>query len=218
MMDELSTMQLPQPIAIIGHLSPSVVRVGGISADWIRYIVEPGMTDDHVSRFPREPLGGSWPSEPRNMSLYVLYSLIDMMASANTSLLFDLSELYGRNCNTTKPGCPSCDDWCATSPPWDMTNIRALLERIHEDNRTNTTLYGFELGNELASHLDPYANVADVLALASVIREIWSDNDVPPLLAPSTDDCWSSDMAQIMRNITPAVYAFTYHAYPGMYK
>lgn len=50
---------------------------------------------------------------------------------------------------------------------------------------------GFELGNELITHLAATNNTADIIALAGIIQDIWSDvpaANVPPLYAPSTGE------------------------------
>jgi hypothetical protein len=81
-----------------------------------------------------------------------------------------------------------------------------------------SSLFAFELGNELVSHLDPVANTEDIVTLSRIIREVWADvpaAQVPPLYAPSTDACWDNATFAIMRNITGVAAGFTYHAYPG---
>jgi hypothetical protein len=146
--------------------------------------------------------------------------LTKFMAASNLSLLFMLNELYGRDCNTTKPG-TNQPDWCVG--PWDTSNVRAFLTYLHDTNQVGgptNPLYALELGNELVSHLDATTVVEDIRTAAQIIQEVWSDyppSQRPGLYAPSTDDCNSQDQLDIMTNITdiPGVKGFTFHAYPG---
>lgn len=232
MLDSLHEISDPRSEAIAGHLSPSVIRVGGITADWFRYVLDSGLdssTDELVGRTvignEQHLVGGFWPTAPENITLSQFYNLTAFMKRSNLSLLFDLNELFGRNCNTTKPGCPSCNDWCGSSPTfpgWDTSNVRDFLQRLHDDKMAggNNSLFGFELGNELAGHLDPAENTADILALSEMIHSIWSDvseSERPIFVAPSTDDCYDNygQTSQIMKNVSKAVDAFSFHAYPA---
>jgi len=228
MLDSLHTISNPRSEAIAGHLSPSVVRVGGITADWFRYVLD-SSTDEPAGRTAigneQHLVGGFWPTAPENITLSQFYNLTAFMTRSNLSLLFDLNELFGRNCNTTKPNCPSCNDWCGSPPafpPWDMSNVRDFLQRLHDDKMAggNNALFGFELGNELAGHVDPAENTADILALSEMIHSIWSDvseSERPIFVAPSTDDCYDNygQTSQIMKNVSRAVDAFSFHAYPA---
>jgi hypothetical protein len=205
-------------------LSPALVRVGGITADWVRYVGMESLGRDggaapHANA--SASLGGYWPTEPKNLTVRGEFStLLTFMASANLSLMFTLNELYGRNCNVTKPGCPTCPDWCVGA--WDTSNVRAFLQYIHDESLFGgaSPLHSFELGNELVYH--EYANdtVADIALLAGIIQEIWADVPAaarPRLYAPSTDSCSDAGQLEIMHNITgiPGVAGFTFHAYPG---
>lgn len=147
--DFLPTLSDPRGVAIAAHLAPSVLRVGGITADWVRWTFD----GDDASAPPAAsdgPLRGSWPSAPRNVSVGFVHNLTRFAASANLSLLLDLNELLGRNCNTTKPGCASCDNWCGsppTYPAWDTSNVRALLQLLHDEGAAGggSALVGFEV-------------------------------------------------------------------------
>ena len=214
-------MNDPRAIQISSHLAPTVVRVGGITGDWFRYIVDDGEGAEMQMAGAPPPLGEFWPNEPQNFTMKQLYNLTHFITASNLSLLFDLSELYGRNCNTTKPGCPTCPDWCGSPPEypaWDTSNVRVLLQRLHDDGTAggDNSLFAFELGNELVGHLDPVLNTQDILALSGIIDKIWGDSpNKPDFFAPSTDNCWAADTYAIMKNVTGAVAGFTYHAYPG---
>jgi len=225
-LDALETMSDPRAQAIASALAPGVVRVGGITADWLFYTELGG--DGRAAPVPPPPaptLGGFWPTQPRNVTLASLRELIRWHDGAGLSLLFDLSELTGRNCQLSKPGCPSCTDWCGSPPAypsWNTSNVRALLTALRAggDVGSGSALFAFELGNELAWHVAPEENVADVRALAGIIKDVWSGapaEDVPAFFAPSTDHCYDDDLATyaIMANVSGYVTGFTYHAYPA---
>jgi hypothetical protein len=227
-LDALGTISDPRAHAIASALAPGVVRVGGITADWLFYTALGA--DERASPLPSLPppapaLGGFWPTQPRNVTLAALRELIRWHDAAGLSLLFDLSELTGRNCQLSKPGCPSCTDWCGSPPAypsWDPSNARALLAALRAGGDVGgaSALFGFELGNELAWHVAPAENVADVRALARIIKDVWAGapaEDVPSFFAPSTDHCYDDNLAtyQIMANVSGYVTGFTYHAYPA---
>jgi hypothetical protein len=207
-------------------LAPALLRVGGITADWVRYVgmngAPPRAVSAHAPLPPHTPaLGGYWPTAPVNLTARGDFAaLLSFARAANFSLMFTLNELYGRNCNATKPGCPTCDDWCVGK--WDTSNVRAFLQYIHDEGLFGApgALHSFELGNELAWH--QYANdtVADIVTLAGIIQEVWADAPAtsrPLLYAPSTDDCTDAAQLEIMANITgvAGVGGFTFHGYPG---
>jgi len=103
----------------------AAAAVGGITADWVRYTPDAPASSpaastkdtigvaDYVSAMTTSPrLGGFWPTEPQNLTYADFDTLLGFFSATGMKLLFDLNELYGRNCNTTQPGCPSCPDWC----------------------------------------------------------------------------------------------------------
>lgn len=198
----------PRFILAASHLSPATIRVGGITGDWVRYTQIPNQPETY------------WPTQDTNLSMPMFDTLTNFMAASNLSLLFMLNELYGRDCNTTKPG-TSQPDWCTGS--WDTSNVQAFLTYLHDTGRVggpSNPLYAFELGNELVSHLYSTTVVDDIRTAAGIIQDVWGDHPPsqrPGLYAPSTDDCTSQDQLDIMRNITgiPGVAGFTFHAYPG---
>ena len=201
------------------------MRVGGITADWLRYVLDdspagaPASASASLADMAASPsLRGFWPTAPTNVSLAQFYNLTRFVNESGLSLLFDLNELFGRDCNTTKPGCASCGDWCGsppTYPLWDTSNARACLQRLHDDGTAGgpaNALYAFELGNELAGHVLATENTADILALSQMVGEIWADAPAalrPQFFAPSTDNCASPDTAAIMHNVTHAVTGFS---------
>lgn len=222
MLGLLSTMADPRFAATAKHLAPAVIRVGGITGDWVRYVNLSGELD--VSAPPAQythTLGGYWPTQETNLSLAMFTTLYDFMTAADLKLLFMLNELHGRDCQLPTPGCPSCDHaWCEGA--WDTSNVRAFLQTLHDAGMVGGSgpLYAFELGNELVSHLPATTNVEDILEAASIIQSIWSDTPSaqrPGLYAPSTDACSSSAQLDVMRNISnqTGVAGFTFHGYPG---
>ena len=230
MLNSLHTMSNSRSIEIASHLSPSVVRVGGITADWFRYVLDTTNTTSLSTLYTGNEhlLNGFWPTEPENITLSQFYNLTNFMTHANLSLLFDLNELYGRNCNTTKPGCTGsgCTAWCGSPPEypsWDTSNVRAFLQRLHDDGvagGSKNALFGFELGNELAGHVNPVENTEDIITLSEMIQNIWSDvpsSERPMFIAPSTDDCSNNygQTFQIMQNVSKVIDAFSYHGYPA---
>lgn len=161
-LDALHKMLDPRASTIASHMSPGIVRLGGITADWLQYtfddaIEAPADTTsfDDAIEVPADTtssglLGGFWPLYDRNLSYAALRNLTAFCARANLSMLLDLNELFGRNCNTTKPTCASCGSWCGLPPEfpsWDTSNVRALLQRLHDDGAVGgrSALVGFEV-------------------------------------------------------------------------
>jgi hypothetical protein len=215
MQDEfLSHLSDPAYIAIASHLAPAIVRVGGITADWAYYVID---SEGHETATKAPQLEGYWPTSEQNFTTAQFTQLLNFFNASGLRLLFDLNELHGRNCQTINPS-DNQSDWCVGE--WDTTNVRAFLQYIHDNKLVggNSPLFGFELGNELIGHLPAWNNTQDILLLAEIIKDIWSDvpaADVPPLYAPSTDSCSTNDTYGIMVNVTGVVRGFTYHAYPG---
>lgn len=218
----LSTMADPRFAATAKHLAPAIIRVGGITGDWVRYVNLTGeATDTSYASTRNAELSGYWPTSEGNLSLAMFKTLYDFVAAADLKMLFMLNELHGRNCQLPTPGCPACDHaWCEGA--WDTSNVRDFLQTLHDAGMVGGEgpLYAFELGNELISHLDPITNVEDIVEAAGIIQSIWSDVPVskrPGLYAPSTDVCSSPAQLEIMRNITnvSGVSGFTFHGYPG---
>lgn len=204
MVDRLSD---PRLVALASHLKPSLIRVGGITADWVKYTDLPGQQPGHLTGF--------WPNAPNNLPLSNFTALLDFFTQSGLSLLFDLNELYGRNCNTTNP-VTNQPDWCVGA--WDTSNLQQLLSYVQANNLAggDNALIGFELGNELITHLDPVANTQDILTLAEMVKQTWSGSgSVPPVYAPSTDACYSNSTRDIMVNTSTAATGFTFHNYPG---
>jgi hypothetical protein len=224
-------------------LAGSVVRVGGITADWTFYAdfaagsgaaAVPAAPVAPAAQAQARPLADGfvvpragaadapfWPSAPANLTRASFLTLLGFMNTTGLSLLFDLNELLGRNCSVTHQPCSwDCGDWCEGA--WDMSNAREFLQWVHDERLVGfgparaSPLIGFELGNELVTHLDPQANADDVKALAALIGAIWADAPAPPpLFAPSTDACADPSAALIMDQTATLAAGFSFHAYPG---
>lgn len=198
-------------------LAPATVRIGGITGDWLRYV-----SSSPAFPLPSPPTAGYWPSAPENFTYAQFDTMLGFFAATNLSLMFMLSELYGRNCSAPVPGCASCaPNWCVGD--WDTSNVRAFVQHIHDAGLFipggTGPLASFELGNELVGHLPADVNVADITQMAAILDAVWADTPDalrPSLYAPSTDAC-SPAQLEIMANITrlARVKGFSYHAYPG---
>jgi hypothetical protein len=211
----------PAFIKAFSGLAGTRVRVGGITADFTRYAMD-------VSEVPEVPLlsleasptDPFWPTSPQNITAGQLSLLLNFFSACGMTAVFDLNELYGRNCSTRSPvNCYTMDQWC--SGPWDTSNVEGFLRYLHSHALVgpSSTLTAFELGNELACHLDPATNIADISTLAALIQSIWADVPQahrPGLFAPSTDVCSPSQL-EILGNLSsiPGVSGFSFHSYPG---
>lgn len=217
MLSALENMTSDSRVAsIMSHLAPAVVRVGGISGDWVRYVL-----DNVTYPPPSGPGTPTWFSEPFNVSLGTLYQLDKMLHNSGFSFALDLSELYGRSCNNTNKSIPNSipNQWCQGS--WDMRNVQAFLQRLHDDNiigSSTNSLFAFELGNELTGHITTQTNLEDITAAAKMIRDIWSDTSTsPPLYAPAISSCGDDGAIEILSKLSniSGVTGFSFHSYPG---
>ena len=212
-------------ISALAGLAGTRVRVGGITADWTRYVMSEGAGAPPAAPLARSPArraaaGPFWPTEPQNFTAGHLRTLLGFMAAANLSVVFDLNELYGRNCSQPAPqSCYVMDEWC--EGPWDTSNVRSFLQYLHDARLAGAAgpITHFELGNELACHLNASTTLADVAALAGMVQAVWSDTPPaarPGLFAPSTDSCAPSQL-EVIAGLAgiPGVTGASIHSYPG---
>lgn len=92
----------PAVVTAFGHLQGQTIRFGGITADWLDYVV-----DDAVSAPCTWGKGGRAPFTPGGscpFSTGALTALLNLLDKAGVSLLFDLNVLVGRNCTQLEPG------------------------------------------------------------------------------------------------------------------
>lgn len=227
MLGMMNDIQDPTFAKAASHLSPAIVRVGGITADWVRYdgfsnvAAAAHKTTGPASRRQKGSLGGYWPTHERSLTLSNFTTLLNFMSAANLSLMFDLNELHGRNCTSPNPSCGKstssyCHAWCEGA--WDLSNVLDLLQYVHDHSLVggSSPLYAFEVGNELISHEDAQNTTADMITLAGHIQKIWGDRpaDQRPLLyGPSTDACSDQGQLDIITNISkvPGIGGFTFH-------
>lgn len=220
----------PRLRTIASHLAPGILRVGGITADWVRY---PGDGDSFGGSGGGS--SGVWPDTPMNLTAAGFASIAAFASAANLSLLFDLNELYGRNCSLVRPDCPYtppapppawCTEWCGSPPEfpdWDESNARAFLAGLQANGTggPGEPPFAYELGNELLGHLSVATNAADIARGHALIQEVWGDvppAERPPLVAPATWSCQASEgSGALMRNVSAAgtAAAFSFHMYPA---
>jgi len=182
---------------LVANLGPGVLRVGGITCDWVYYDI-PSLSEKR----------GFWPDKPQNLTMDDFQALINLAAESNLQLLFDLNEIQGRNCHVNNT--ERCEG------PWDTTNVEAFLTYIR-DNKVGP-IFGFELGNEMTNydiHITIQQNVIDYNTLHSIMVKIWPDGaSRPPLYGPSIDYC-NADATTFMQGTKSFLTGFTYHTYPG---
>lgn len=225
-MEMAANLSDPRLAAIASHVSPpyapATVRVGGITADWVRYVLAaaPDRSPGAPAAAPHGVSAPFWPTAPENLTLAQFDTLLAFANASGLAIVFDLSELYGRDChwnNTTQ---------CVGE--WDISNVSAFLQYLHDAAVVNGTrnatspLVAFELGNELtrSGHLNTTTNAADVLRLGRIIADMWLDQPTarPPFFAPSTDICDASSeyLMSSMVGSGGLVSGFSFHSYPGL--
>ena len=221
----------PVFIKTFGHLSGQTVRFGGISADWLAYVVNASVSP-----------GCKWSHKPFTagaqcpFSTGALDKLLRFLKTAGVGLMIDLNELTGRNCSQwgpsngryNKPGSP---EWCGgvtgnstvAAAPWDTKPLKLLLEHIERNGVAG--IVGFELGNELFApqHLTPEQSFKDIAKLGALFKEVFDGKNsstgavMPRLFATGTNDCTSRNnidtMAALLKLDQPA--GFSFHSYPG---
>ncbi len=223
MLGDLSDTRL---IKLASYLAGSLVRVGGITCDWVTYTALPGSPEYELEVSGHAPtrrsqatsppfLGGYWPTEPQNLTFTEFTSLVSFFDATGMKLMFDLNELRGRNCQLNN-SVNHQPDWCGAGS-WDTSNVQAFLQAVKDAGLYgNSNLVAFELGNELITHLDPTNNTADIDTLVTIVKDIWAGSPAtPPVYAPSTDACSDPQQLEIMTNVTTIATGYTFHNYPG---
>ena len=127
--------QDPNFMRALSHLRGQSVRFGGISADFLHYVVDSNPSPaclwrDFNPRFKHRC----------EFSTGSFDYLVDSLQSAGLRLLFDLDELEGRNCTqpALKPWQPP--QWCGDpAAPWDTAPLRGLLEHVRDVSPGITT-------------------------------------------------------------------------------
>ena len=115
----------------LSHLRGQTIRFGGISADWLEYVVDAEISAPCTwSREAGRPftVGGQCPFSTGAFDL-----LLDTVSQAGIGLIFDLNELIGRNCSQPSRNghAGKGPEWCGDVPArWDLAPVRALLQHI----------------------------------------------------------------------------------------
>lgn len=190
-------------IKAASYLQPGFLRVGGISADWMEY--------EYLDPW----LGGWWPDTEYQFVGSKIREMLLFTNKTGLSLLWDLNELFGRNCHTG-PNNITCNG------DWNTSNIELLLgwmaaspNWMHEGN-----VVGIELGNEItrSHHLEMDQQITDYVQLRDMVTRAWSKvspGSAPlPISGPSTDICDNTSEA-FMLGTQPFLEAFNYHSYPA---
>ena len=215
----------PALVKTMSHLRGQTIRFGGISADWLDYVVSDQVTAPCTWGRPEgRPFtaGGQCP-----FSTGALDKLLDFVAEAGVELLFDLNELVGRNC--TEAGKRGKGEWCGDAPsPWETKPVLALLQHLAARNESGQAVpIGFELGNVRSNtrpllcpppgrrltetaclsvqelfapqHLPRDVAVGDIQTLAGMMRQIWGERSpgpAPRFYASGTNDCNRLDSSE----------------------
>jgi hypothetical protein len=160
----------PRYVLIASHLSPALVRIGGISGDFITYDV-PGHTPPEPTPAPAT---WSWPGAAQNYSTDQFRTTLQFLNASGLQLMFDVNELLGRECTNAAPAVLSSSagtgTWCLGD--WDTSNVQDFLQYVHDEGLygPGSPLVAISAGNELRWHLDPVANAQDIIALAGMVK------------------------------------------------
>eukprot|EP01047_Picozoa_sp_COSAG01_P041988 COSAG01_NODE_3641_length_5838_cov_3.651333_2_plen_1151_part_00 len=229
----------PAVVTAFGHLRGQTIRFGGITADWLEYVM-----DRTISAPCTWGQGGRTPFTPDGMcpfSTGAFDALRRFLDRAGVGLLFDLNVLVGRNCTQPEPhqhpdlvtagkGVPN--EWCGDNPlPWNTSAVRVLLQHVFgNSNRTGSLarnrFVGFELGNELFAprHITPQTAAGDIAIAADLLRSVWVAGEGSPLPPPrmfatGTNDCQHRNNSDTMAALLPSKLGmrsgFSWHSYPG---
>ena len=196
-----SSFKDPRFIRAASHLSPSTMRVGGTSADFVNYTLD--YQEVHFVCVPNKDY--PFPMYPGlNFSLYALEALVNFTVQAGFTLMLDINELTGRSCNSR--GCGNTT--------WDTRSLRTFLEHIRSNG---IPLDALEMGNELWAGRGPFIE-QDVLVLSRILDDIWGNaSDRPALFAPG-DACTHYQTEALWPIITalPGRRGVSFHDYsPG---
>jgi hypothetical protein len=199
----------------MSHLRGQTVRFGGISADWLAYIVNDTVTPE-CSFNHNKPFTPGVVACP--FSTGALDRLLELFRASGIDMMFDLNELTGRNCTQENKATPwSPHEYCGNEPAeWDTTALSMLLRHVHK--RGLEGIVGFELGNELfaPSHLPRETANEDIATLAALFKDVWGETP-PRLFATGTNDCQRNNNNDTMETLleTNIDSGFSFHSYPG---
>ena len=161
MMSYIPKLSDPALIKAATALAPAIVRVGGITADWVTYVgmdAEDGGGASPPQQSPSRTGSrlADWPTRPNNLTMTDFSTLLSFFEATGLLLLFDLNELAGRDCQTINPVTKQ-PAWCVG--PWDTANVRAFLQYVHDQHLVGQQLIGFEV--RARTHLHTHTHTAD---------------------------------------------------------
>ena len=144
--------------------------------------------------------------------------MISFVAETGLSFSFDLNELDGRTCNSTKDD--GAESFCVGD--WNASNTRQFLEYIRS-NKLGAGLMALELGNELTRAkvgwkpvLTINQTIRDIHALSAVMDQVWQGDPAarPMLMGPATSECVEEDVRRILRETAGVLDIYSFHSYP----
>eukprot|EP01084_Bolivina_argentea_P028704 53308_1 len=148
------------------QLSPSYLRIGGTSSDYVYYEVG----DENPCKLPP-------PSKEKYtcLSMEAFTDLVTFANTINTKLIYSISAGY--------PLFPT-----NISSYWNSSNALQFLQYLHDTNKYNeNNIYGFGLGNELNKG-EPFTNATWQInafkKLNNLLENIWGTNHSFKLLGP----------------------------------
>eukprot|EP00985_Skeletonema_marinoi_P014495 scaffold7350_cov176-Skeletonema_marinoi.AAC.1 len=196
----------PNLIAAAKGLSPMFIRVGGSQADSAIYNMSTSTTTvGEANRFAQ-----ACDKNPQLcLTMQRWEEVLKFAQDAGASIVFTLA--YIRH---TKDESGQNDQ-----QDWDSTNARQLLQYTAH-SKYDTTVFGFELGNEV-THKGKIENVTRLVnayaELRHIIDETWpstiNDKHKPKILGPASTG--QSITTKLLKALGSHVDIATYHKYHG---
>lgn len=193
-LEAMSKIQVESSPYSFASKSPVILRLGGSTADLIRYDVNstdgPWNCTDFV-KDENSPIGYKFDAYSGPcMPMKRWEEILSLCRDGNCQLVFGINALFGRK----KVMCPNKTTSFENEPTseWDSSNAEAFLRYTKVNGHS---VWGYEFGNELAGKrgiqmrlsVDEY--VAGFCQLKSVIDRLWGTVNVntrPRLLAPDS--------------------------------
>lgn len=178
--------------------SPVLLRLGGSTADLMRYDVNTSGTSWNCTDFVRDknsPIGYEY-SETSGpcLSMERWEDILSLCRDDNCQLVFGINAVFGRSrltCENNTTTCESLQKYDIEGQ-WESSNAKAFMRYTKENGHR---VWGFEFGNEIAGNygilvklsVDDY--VTGFCKLKAIVDEIWGNDDAtrPKLLAPDSN-------------------------------